>query len=161
MIITKPNTLIVQIRKRNPQTGRSSWLMFLVCGIPPIPWLPWWLSSKESTCNAGDTGSIPELGTSPGVGNGSPLQLFLPGKSHGQRSLVGYRSWGHKTVRHILATKRTHPIPYHLFAKQHHRHSDSSQLGKSAPKLTVLTLKRTFVFASVPHWFRKWHSVSL
>ena len=90
-----------------------------------------------------------------------PTPVFLPGKSHGQRSLVGYSSWGHKTVRHILATKHTHPIPYHLFAKQHHRHSDSSQLGKSAPKLTVLTLKRTFVFARVPHWFRRWHSVSL
>ena len=36
--------------------------------------LPWWLSSKESTCNAGDTGSIPGLGTSPGEGNGNPLQ---------------------------------------------------------------------------------------
>ena len=33
-----------------------------------------WLSSKESTCNAGDTGSIPGLGTSPGEGNGNPLQ---------------------------------------------------------------------------------------
>ena len=31
--------------------------------------LPWWLSSKESTCNAGDAGSIPGLGRSPGVGH--------------------------------------------------------------------------------------------
>jgi len=30
--------------------------------------------SKESTCNAGDRGSIPGLGRSPGGGNGSPLQ---------------------------------------------------------------------------------------
>ena len=32
---------------------------------------------KESTCNAGavgDVGSIPELGKSPGGGNGNPLQ---------------------------------------------------------------------------------------
>ena len=28
-------------------------------------------------------------------GNGNPLQ-FLPGKSHGRRSLVGYSPWGHK-----------------------------------------------------------------
>ena len=36
-----------------------------------------WLSSKESTCNvgdAGDMGSIPESGRSPGGGNGNPLQ---------------------------------------------------------------------------------------
>ena len=32
------------------------------------------LSSKESTCNAGDTGSIPQSGGSPGEGNGNPLQ---------------------------------------------------------------------------------------
>ena len=37
-------------------------------------WLPWWLSSKESTCNAGDTGSVPAWGRGPGVGNGNPLQ---------------------------------------------------------------------------------------
>ena len=29
---------------------------------------------KESTCNAGDPGSIPELGRSPGKGIGYPLQ---------------------------------------------------------------------------------------
>ena len=39
---------------------------------------------------------IPELGRSPGGGNGNPLQDYLPGKSHGQRSLVGYSPWGRK-----------------------------------------------------------------
>ena len=29
---------------------------------------------KESACNAGDPGSIPRLGRSPGEGNGNPLQ---------------------------------------------------------------------------------------
>ena len=36
--------------------------------------LPWWLSGKESACNAGDPGLIPGSGRSPGVGNGNPLQ---------------------------------------------------------------------------------------
>ena len=31
-------------------------------------------AGKESTCNAGDLGSIPGLGRSPGEGNGYPLQ---------------------------------------------------------------------------------------
>ena len=31
-------------------------------------------AGKESTCNAGDLGSIPELGRSPGEGNSYPLQ---------------------------------------------------------------------------------------
>ena len=37
-----------------------------------LPGLPLWL--KESTCNAGDSSSIPELGRSPGKGKGYPLQ---------------------------------------------------------------------------------------
>ena len=36
--------------------------------------LPWWLSGKESVCNAGNLGSIPGLGRSPGEGNGNSLQ---------------------------------------------------------------------------------------
>ena len=35
--------------------------------------LPWWLSGKESTYNAGDGGFIPGLGGSPEEGNGNPL----------------------------------------------------------------------------------------
>ena len=34
----------------------------------------WWLSGKESTHNAGDTGSIPGSGISPGEEKGNPLQ---------------------------------------------------------------------------------------
>ena len=33
---------------------------------------------------------------SKGEGNGNPLQLLLPGKSRGRRSLVGYSPWGRK-----------------------------------------------------------------
>ena len=36
--------------------------------------LPWWLSGKESACNAGDLGLIPGLRRSPGEGHGNPLQ---------------------------------------------------------------------------------------
>ena len=38
------------------------------------PGLSWWLSGKESSCNAEDTGLIPRLGRPPGEGNGNPLQ---------------------------------------------------------------------------------------
>ena len=38
--------------------------------------LPWCLRCKESSCNAGDPGSIPGLERSPGEGNCSPLQYF-------------------------------------------------------------------------------------
>ena len=36
--------------------------------------LPWWLSGKESACNAVDVGLIPGSGRSPGEENGNPLQ---------------------------------------------------------------------------------------
>ena len=51
--------------------------------------------SNESACRAGDLGSIPGSGRSPGEGNGYPL-LFLPGEFLGQRSLAGYGPWGCK-----------------------------------------------------------------
>ena len=36
--------------------------------------LPRWLSGKESACQAGDVGSIPGSGRSPGGGHGNPFQ---------------------------------------------------------------------------------------
>ena len=53
---------------------------------------------KESACNAGDLGSIPGSGRSPGEGNGNPLQV-LAWKTHEWRSLAGlagYSPWGRK-----------------------------------------------------------------
>ena len=40
--------------------------------------------------DARDMGSNPVSGRSSGGEYGIPLQYFLPGKSHGQRSLTGY-----------------------------------------------------------------------
>ena len=51
---------------------------------------------KASACNAGDLGSIPGSGRSPGEGNGNPLQYSCLEKSHGQTSLVDYSPWGCK-----------------------------------------------------------------
>ena len=52
-------------------------------------------ASKESASNAGDTGSIPGSGRSPGGGHENQ-SLFLSGKSHRQRSLAGYSPWDRK-----------------------------------------------------------------
>ena len=51
---------------------------------------------KESACNAGDLGSILELGKSPGGGHINPLQYSCLENPYGQRSLVGYSPWGPK-----------------------------------------------------------------
>ena len=56
-----------------------------------------WKKNPSVTAGArGDSGSTPGSGRSPGGGHGNPLQLFLPGESHGQRSLADYSLWGHK-----------------------------------------------------------------
>ena len=47
---------------------------------------------KNLPANAGDArdvGSIPGSGRSPGGGHEQPTLVFLPGESHGQRSLAG------------------------------------------------------------------------
>ena len=62
--------------------------------------------NKESACNARDPGSIPRLERSPRERNGyllwrrkcQPTPIFLPGESHGQRSLVGYSPWCQKEL---------------------------------------------------------------
>ena len=42
--------------------------------VPEGTGLPLWLASEEFTCNAGDLGSISELGRSSAEGKGYPLQ---------------------------------------------------------------------------------------
>ena len=68
--------------------------------------LPWWLGGKEPTCSAGatgDGGSIP--------GRKDPLEegmattpVFLPGETHGQRSLVVYSPQRRKELNVAEAT---------------------------------------------------------
>ena len=52
--------------------------------------------SKESACNAGDLGSTPGLGRSPGGEHGHPLQYSCLENPHEQRNLVGCSPPGHK-----------------------------------------------------------------
>ena len=68
----------------------------LICSFSYFLDFPGGSDSKASANNAGGLGSIPGLGTSPGEGNGNPIPLLLPGKSHGRRILVGYSPSGCK-----------------------------------------------------------------
>ena len=150
-------------------TSLSSFLLTPMVSLQFV--LRLWNNSKSSvgkvcTCNAGDLGSIPGLGRSPGEGKfypllysglyspwgckeldtteqlslslhsltgqsvknlpavqetqvwflvrkiawrrkWQPIPVFLPGKSHGQRSLASSRPWGRQSVGHSLATKTT------------------------------------------------------
>ena len=67
--------------------------MYHLLGFPGVS------EVKESVSNVGDSGSSPGLRRSPGGGRAlQPTPVFLPGKSHGQKSLVGYSPWSHKRV---------------------------------------------------------------
>ena len=75
-------SLIAQLVK-NPPAMQDTPVRFLGWGDPwrrdglPTPvflGFPGGSGGKESACNVGDLGLIPELGRSPGEGNGYPLQ---------------------------------------------------------------------------------------
>ena len=74
-------SLVAQTVKNLP-TMQENWIRFLGRGIhwrrdrlPTPVFLGFPCSAgKQSTCNAGDLGSVPELGRYPGEGNGDPLQ---------------------------------------------------------------------------------------
>ena len=73
--------------------------------------LPGGSDGKESACNAGDLGFIPELRRSPEGGHGNPLQYPFLENPHGQRSLEGCNPWGHKESD---TTERLRTIHYIL-----------------------------------------------
>jgi len=66
--------------------------------------LPSWLSGKGPACQCRRPGFDPWVGKIPCRRNWQPTPVFLPGKSHGQRSLVGYNPRDCKRVGHDAVT---------------------------------------------------------
>ena len=53
----------------------QGWQHFIFCVLRiPFKGFPGGSDGKASACNAGDLGSVPGTGRSPGEGNGNPLQ---------------------------------------------------------------------------------------
>ena len=71
-----------------PELGIKPYIYILIGGS----------DTEESACNAGDLGSIPESGRSPGEGNGNPFQYSYLENPYGQRSLVDYSPWVSKEL---------------------------------------------------------------
>ena len=65
-----------------------------ICMRTNLCGLPWWLSGEESVCQCRRCGLNPWVRKIPWRRKWQPSSVFLPGKSHGQRSLAGYSSWG-------------------------------------------------------------------
>ena len=95
--------------------------------------LPWWLSDKESTCNARDRGSVPGLGRSTSRHGNPPV--FLPEKSHGQSILVNYSPWGCKESDTTEATQYAcmHGLPWWFSHKESSCSIGDLILGRDDP----------------------------
>ena len=97
------------------------------------PGLPWWLSGKEPACQCRRSRFDPWAGKIPWRRKWQPTPVFLPGKSHGQRSLVGCSPWGHKRVGHNLATKQQQQDPCHRMCQAWPTPSHPSSLCPNPP----------------------------
>ena len=65
---------LIPLAKNSPETEvvmPACWPRVSPPGLPP-----WWSEGDESAGNAGDSGSVPGLGRSPGGTNGNPLQIL-------------------------------------------------------------------------------------
>ena len=88
-----------------------------------------WLSRQRISRSAGDTG---ELGFDPWVGKDSwrrkwqHTPVFLPRKSHGQKSPVGYSPWGCKE-----SDTTEHGIKINLYFKKGGYYEDLTYQNKS------------------------------
>ena len=59
--------------------------------------LPWWLAQTVENLPATSKTQVPFLGLEDPLEKGMELiPVFLPGESHGQKSLAGYSPWGCK-----------------------------------------------------------------
>ena len=64
--------------------------------LTSVFWLPWWLRQLSVCLHGGRPGFNPWVRKISRRRKWQPTPVFLPGKFHGWRSLVGYSPWGHK-----------------------------------------------------------------
>ena len=76
------------------------WCLSFLCCSNKSP-LSLWLSGKESTCQCRRCEFNPWVRKIPWRMEWQPTPVFLPGKSHGQRSLEDYSPWG-RVTEHTL-----------------------------------------------------------
>ena len=119
--------------------------------------LPTWLCGKETAfqCRRCCRCRInPWIGKIPWRRKWQPTPVFLPGKSHGQRSLAGYSPWGHKRFWHGLVTKQQHSkdtLP--LWSATITEITDSQKKSRCL-RLTALFVYNLERLDSRIHWLR-------
>ena len=104
---------------------------------------------KESACNAGDLGSIPRLGRSPGKGNGNPFQyssLWNPMERGAWRAIVH----GVARVGHDLDTKPLQPCA-HIINYLITLHRNCSMTSKEFKFLNMIS--ESFIVIGCHHYY--------
>ena len=87
-------------------------IFFFETKVKYVMGLPWWLSSTESACKCRRCRFNPWVRKIPWRRRWQPTVVFLPGKSHGQRSRAGYiQAIGSQKNRHDLVTKQQQQSP--------------------------------------------------
>ena len=93
-------------------------------------WLPWWLSGKEPSCQLKSRRRHrfdSRVGKIPWRRVWQPTPVFLPGKSHRQRSLAGYCPWAHSQTR-LSGSAHTYTRNYiHTHRYRELNHFDAHQ----------------------------------
>ena len=108
-ILTKFNThLWLKILQKTRKEGTKLNIIKAIYGFPGCS------AGKESTCNAGDLGSIPGLGRSPGEWKGYPLQYS---------GLENFTDW----IVHEVAKSQTQLSDFHSLTSQHMHSKHFSQ----------------------------------
>ena len=106
-IHTNPCTCIsVKIWKDIHKCQQQQPLVVGICYMFLIFGLPWWISGKESICQCRRPGFDSWVRKIPWRKKWQLTPVFLPGKSHGQRSLEGYSPWGYKELDTTQQTKQ-------------------------------------------------------
>ena len=80
-------------------------------------WLPWWLRWSRVCLKCGRPGFNPWVGKISWRRKWQPTPVFLPGESHGRRSLVGHSPWGCKGSDRTewLHTHRAFHLVFHRY----------------------------------------------
>ena len=82
-------------------------------------------AGKEFTCHAGDPGSVPGLGRSPGGGHGNLLQYSCLESPHEQRSLMGCKESDTteqlSTAQHSMEDQITSSLQYRASSESNRR----------------------------------------
>ena len=84
---------------------------FILCPQLNCKDFPGGSNSKESACDAGDSGSIPRSGRSPGGGNDNPLQDSCLGNPVRRGAWRGYRPWGCKATVKARPSRKVATAP--------------------------------------------------